>query len=151
VVGLVLLLVALLSGVLAAQSTPAAYALTITPEKPTTRDTVTLKLAGPWSDNCPPEKLKVTLEGNRINVDMLLPGAEGGKVAECKAIKTNRQLTATVGPLTAGACKVYVRGVSATVTGGYAKLGEFEVRASTTGPTRPMRPPEPKTSCPGSA
>jgi len=126
-----------MAAVLAAQTTPAMYTLSITPEKPTTQDTITLKLAGTWSDNCPPEKLKVALEGDRINVDMLLPGAEDGKVPECKAVRTDWQLTAKVGPLAAGAYKVYVRGVGYNATGGYARLGEFAVQASTAKPTDP--------------
>ncbi len=134
---LALLLAAPLSSVLPAQTAAPLYALTVSPANPTTKDVLALKLAGTWPDNCPPNKLKVTLQDNNIDIDLLLPGAEDGNTPVCKVIKTAWQATATIGPLAAGTYRIYARGVSHTQTGGYAKLAEIQVQAASTAPTDP--------------
>jgi len=141
---LTLAFTAALSAVLWAETTEPAYTLSYTPENPTTKDVITLKFAGTWPDNRPPYKLKVTLEGKNIRVDMLLPGAEDGKVPVGKTIKTPWQGTATVGPLAAGTYSIYVRGVSYTQTGGYVRIGEIKVEAAPTGQTNPVPEAEKK-------
>lgn len=132
--GLVLLVVASLSTIGAADDT---YTLSVIPTNPTSQDTLTLKLAGTWPDNCPPDKLKVNVQGTSINIDMLLPGAENGQTTISNPIKTMWQATASVGPLAAGTYQVYVRGVSYTKTGGYAKAGEIRVQPAPVSPTTP--------------
>ena len=134
---LALLLTASLSSALLAQTTQPAYTLTVTPASPTSQDVITLKLAGTWPDNCPPNKLKVTLQDGNIDIDMLLPGAEDGNVPVSKAIPTAWQQTATIGPLAAGTYGIYGRGVSHTQTGGYVKLGTVQVVAAPAGQTNP--------------
>jgi len=132
---LALLLMASLPAVIEAEVVLSAYTLGITPANPTSQDIVTLKLSGTWSDNCPPYKVKVEVKEDCIYLDMLMPGAEDGVVSTCKAIKTDWQLTATVGPFTPGTYKVYARGVSFTQAGGFAKIGTFQVQAPTAGQT----------------
>ncbi len=134
---LMLLLTASLSSILPAQTAAPMYALTVTPANPTTKDVLTLKLAGTWPNTCPPNKLKVTLQEDTIDIDMLLPGAEDGSTPVCKVIKTDWQATATIGPLAAGTYRIYTRGVSYTQTGGYAKLAEIRVQAPSAAPTDP--------------
>jgi hypothetical protein len=134
---LVLLLTVPLSSAWPAQTAAPMYALTITPANPTTKDILVLKLVGTWPNNCPSNKLKLTLEGNDINIDMLLPGAEDGSTPACKAIKTDWQATAAIGPLAAGTYRIYARGVSYTQTGGYAKLAEVQVQLASTAPADP--------------
>jgi hypothetical protein len=134
---LALLLTASMSAVIRAQTAPPAYTLSVTPANPTSQDTLTLKLAGTWPDNCPPNKLKVSLQDGNINIDMLLPGAEDGNVPVSKAIKTDWQGTATIGPLAPGTYPIYARGVSFTQTGGYVKIGEIQVQSAPAGQTDP--------------
>jgi hypothetical protein len=127
---LALLLTASLSSAVMAQATAPAYTLTVTPASPTSQDVITLKLAGTWPDNCPPNKLKATLQDGNINVDMLLPGAEDGNTPVSKAIPTAWQQTINIGSLMPGTYTVYGRGVSYTQTGGYVKLGTIQVVAA---------------------
>jgi hypothetical protein len=134
---LVLWLMTPLLSTLPAQTAAPMYTLTVTPAHPTTKDVLTLTLTGTWPNTCPPNKLKVTLDGSSINMDLLLPGAEDGSTPVCKVIKTDWQLTATTGPLAAGTYRIYARGVSYTQTGGYAKLTEIQVQAASAAPTDP--------------
>jgi hypothetical protein len=134
---LALLLTASMSAVIWAQTAPPAYTLSVTPANPTSQDILTLKLAGTWPDNCPPNKLKVSLQDGNINIDMLLPGAQDGNVPVSKAIKTDWQGTATIGPLAPGTYLIYARGVSYTQTGGYVKIGEIQVQSAPAGQTAP--------------
>ncbi len=140
----VLLLMTPLLATVSAQTAAPMYTLTVTPAHPAAKDVLTLTLTGTWPNSCPPNKLKVTLAGSSINIDLLLPGAEDGSTPVCKVIKTDWQLMATIGPLAVGTYRIYARGVSYTQTGGYAKLGEIQVQAASAAPTDPNTGSGPK-------
>ena len=132
VLGLVLLLSLSIQG--AVPSVLPQIDLTVTPENPTSSDSLSLMLSGDWPDSCVPEDFDLqVLSGNSIWIDLLLPGWDTKGNCDplfCLQMITPWTLTKNIEPLSPGTYDVFLRAIACQETGEYVQIGTITVEPS---------------------
>lgn len=113
---------------------PLPITLGISPDKPTSADTIVLSFSGIWPDTCTPSSLNVTVEDETVFVDMLLPGAGDCDEPNCDPVPTAFQINTDIGPLSPGSYIVSVRAISCDTVGDREFPGQFTVGFPAGGP-----------------
>ncbi|MGE5296030.1 MAG: hypothetical protein ACM3VT_14495, partial [Solirubrobacterales bacterium] len=109
-------------------------ALQISPSNPTSNDAIILALSGLWPDSCPPDAVNVSISGENISVDLLLPGAEDCDEPNCNPVESAYQVTTSIGPLSPGTYNVFARAVACNKVGESEFIGSFDVGFPAGGP-----------------
>lgn len=106
----------------------------VSPENPTTADEVRLIFTNAsWPTSCPPQTVDISVVGNTIFVDLLMPDATGPGCTplDCEERTTAWQINASAGMLPPGQYEVFLRGVGCdngdAVTTPFERVGSFEV------------------------
>jgi hypothetical protein len=94
---------------------PAAQ-IALTPNAPTTNDTITAQLSGTWPDGCIPQNPQVSIVGNEVRISTSNPNQA------CPAVVTPWNLSTTFGPLPAAGN--YLVRVFYTAPLGTAEIGQ---------------------------
>jgi len=130
-------LVMLLAGAVQAQVTIPdplpAFNFSVTPSSPTSQDILTLRVSGMWPSNCTPDSADVVVDGNTIEVRLLLPGASDCNEPNCTPVLSAYEVNVSAGPVPANTYTVLVRVVSCRETSSASPVARFTVGASSGG------------------
>lgn len=138
--GLVMLLVSPLAAQVTIPDPLPAFEFAFSPTNPTTQDQVSLQVSGQWPNNCPPNGANTSVNGNTVEISLLLPGAIDGNEPNCSPIQTAYGINVSVGPLAVGSYTVVARVVSFTDATDATSVGSFTVGIPAGGDGEPNVP-----------
>jgi hypothetical protein len=126
-----------------------AFDFAFSPANPTSQDIVDLSISGLWPNTCVPNGTNVFVNGDAIEVRLLLPGALDCNEPICTPVLSAFGVTAGVGPLAPNVYNVFVRVVSCREATDTLSVGSFRVGLPVGEPNEPNEPNEPREVRPG--
>lgn len=112
-----------------------AFEFTFTPAAPTAQDTLALRVAGMWPNNCTPISADVVVDSNFIEIRLQLPGAPDCNEPNCAPVLSAYEVNVDAGPVPAGVYDVVVRVAACDeISTTASRVGRITVGSGTGGP-----------------